>query len=146
MTVSRWIVLRMRDIVEKTRTNVPCLIHFFPKIVLYMRCVEKYGRARPATDGSIVQHMWFACQVTKATKTHSEYVILFFHNEWLHKSTSLLHYMYPACLAVTHIFQTYKTFWLEYLFSSSGTVCNWTFPCKSPKKSTFTFYFDGQNW
>jgi hypothetical protein len=43
--------------------------------------VEKYGTARQATDDKI-QCMYFACGITKATGTHSQYVILvaFPHN------------------------------------------------------------------
>jgi hypothetical protein len=38
--------------------------------------VEKYGTAREATNDNIIRHMCFGCQITKATDTHSEYVIL----------------------------------------------------------------------
>jgi hypothetical protein len=38
--------------------------------------VEKYGTARQATDDDIIRRMRFACRITKATDTHSEYVIL----------------------------------------------------------------------
>jgi hypothetical protein len=38
--------------------------------------VEKYGTARQATNDNIKQHMHFACWITEATDTHSEYVIL----------------------------------------------------------------------
>jgi hypothetical protein len=38
--------------------------------------VEKYGRARQVTDISTIRCMRFACWITKATDTHSEYVIL----------------------------------------------------------------------
>ena len=39
--------------------------------------MEKYGTARQVTDG-----MWhgLACWITKATDTHNEHVILFFHS------------------------------------------------------------------
>jgi hypothetical protein len=37
--------------------------------------VEKYGTARQATDDSIIGRMRFACWITNATDTHSEYVI-----------------------------------------------------------------------
>jgi hypothetical protein len=40
--------------------------------------VEKYGRARQATDDNIIRRMRFACWITKATDTHSQYVILIF--------------------------------------------------------------------
>jgi len=38
--------------------------------------MEKYGRARQATNGNVIWHMDFACCVNKATDTHSEYAIL----------------------------------------------------------------------
>jgi hypothetical protein len=41
--------------------------------------LEKYGTAKRATDGNIIQRMRFACWITKATDTRSEYVILHFH-------------------------------------------------------------------
>jgi hypothetical protein len=52
---------------------------YFPKIVPFLDNVEKYGRARQATDDNIIRGMCFACWITKATDTHSEYVILPFH-------------------------------------------------------------------
>jgi hypothetical protein len=38
------------------------------------------GSARQATDENGIQRMRFECWVTKATDTHSEYVILLFHS------------------------------------------------------------------
>jgi len=37
--------------------------------------VEKYDRVRHATNDSIIRRTRFACWMTKATDTHSEYVI-----------------------------------------------------------------------
>ena len=37
---------------------------------------EKYGRAGRATDDNIIRRMRFACGVTKAADTHSEYVMI----------------------------------------------------------------------
>jgi hypothetical protein len=47
--------------------------------------VEKYGRDRQVTDDNIILRMRFACWITKATDTHSEYVILiaFEMQQWL---------------------------------------------------------------
>jgi hypothetical protein len=63
--------------------------------------VEKYGTAGQATDGSIIRRMRFAWWVTKATDTHSEYVILiaFPRQQWLRERASMLGYTYIACLA-----------------------------------------------
>jgi hypothetical protein len=41
--------------------------------------VEKYVTAGQATDDNIIRRMRVACWKTKATDTHSEYVILLFH-------------------------------------------------------------------
>jgi hypothetical protein len=63
--------------------------------------VEKYGTARQATDDNIILRMRFAFQVTKATNTHSEYVILiaFTLQQWLRKSVSMLRIpTLPVCL------------------------------------------------
>jgi hypothetical protein len=38
--------------------------------------MEKYDRAGQVTDDNITRRMRFACWITKATDTHSEYVIL----------------------------------------------------------------------
>jgi hypothetical protein len=50
--------------------------NFFPKIVPFMRYVEKFGRAGQATDDNIIRRMRIAGWITKAIDTHFEYVIL----------------------------------------------------------------------
>jgi hypothetical protein len=62
--------------------------------------VEKYGRARQATDDNIIRRMLYACWIPKATDTHSEYVILiaFPRQEWLSERTSML-LLYVHCLS-----------------------------------------------
>jgi hypothetical protein len=42
--------------------------------------MRKYGRARQATDDNITRRMRFACWVTKATDTHSQYISLIIIN------------------------------------------------------------------
>jgi len=44
-----------------------------------------------------------ACRITKATNTHSEYVILiaFLLQQWLHEHTPVLRYAYIGCLVST---------------------------------------------
>jgi len=41
--------------------------------------VEKYGTARQTADDSKIRSMHYACWITKATDTHSEYAILLQH-------------------------------------------------------------------
>jgi hypothetical protein len=47
--------------------------------------------------------MCMACWITKATNTHSQYVILiaFPVQQWLHEHTSVLCYAYIACLVIS---------------------------------------------
>ena len=69
----------------------------FPKLMLFMRYVGKYGAARQAT-----QHMCTAYYITKATHTytHLEYVILtaFPWQQWLCEHASMLP-LYGHCLS-----------------------------------------------
>ena len=62
--------------------------------------VEKYGRARQATDDNIIRRMRIACCIPKATDTHSEYVILiaFPLQQWLCERSSILR-LYVNCLS-----------------------------------------------
>jgi hypothetical protein len=64
--------------------------------------VQKYGTAGQAIDDNIIRRMRFAGWVTKATDTHSEYVILiaFTLQQWSRERTSLLRYTYIVSVAV----------------------------------------------
>jgi len=70
--------------------------------------VEKNGTVRQATDDNIIQCMRIACWITKATHTHThthtEYVklIAFPQQQWLRERTSMLRYIYIACLAFSY--------------------------------------------
>jgi hypothetical protein len=56
------------------------------------------GRARQATDDNIIRRMRFACWITKATDTHSEYVIIlaFARQKWLRERAQYYVYKYIA--------------------------------------------------
>jgi hypothetical protein len=65
-----------------------------------MRYVKKYGTAGQATDDNIIWNISFACWITTATDTNSEYVILnaFPRQLWLQERASVLRYTYIDCL------------------------------------------------
>jgi hypothetical protein len=68
-----WETFPIQD-VDKLKTHILCSItFFFRKSWRLWDNVQKYGRARQATNGNIIQHMRVACCITKATDTHSEY-------------------------------------------------------------------------
>jgi hypothetical protein len=72
------------------------------KYIIYRINVEKYSRAGQTTDDSIIWRMRIACWITKATNTHSEYVIFIARplQQWLQERTLLLRYTYIVTLYV----------------------------------------------
>ena len=104
--MSRW-VLRTRNVSDKScwenqNTHFMFNNFFFPKIVPFMRWCEKkkYGTGRQASHYNIIRRMRFKCWKTKATHTHSEYVILitFQRQKWFHERASILR-LYVRCLS-----------------------------------------------
>ena len=81
MLIPRWILPRMRIVSDKSCTESQNT-HFmfnncFPNIMSFMRMwKKKCGTAGQATNGNIILRMHFVCWITKATDSHSEYVIL----------------------------------------------------------------------
>jgi hypothetical protein len=72
--------------------------------------VEEYGTARQVTDDNIIRRMRFACRITKATGTHSEYVIIiaFPRQQWLRERVSILRCTYH-CLSSRNTFVAVDT-------------------------------------
>jgi hypothetical protein len=90
--------------------------------------VEKYGTATQATHGNIKQGMRFACWTTKATDTHSEYVILivFPRKQWLSESGSMLRYSYTYtyCQNSNNTNLLYHSFFKRWKKSMTFTILN----------------------
>jgi hypothetical protein len=91
------VLLRMRNVSDKScrenqNTHFVFNNFFFRKSCRLWDNVQKYGTARQATYGNITWRMRFACWITKATDTHSEYVILiaFPRQQWLRERASML--------------------------------------------------------
>jgi hypothetical protein len=101
-------VLRMREmfqtkVVEKIKTHILCSITFFSfseNRAVYEIVWGKKCRVGQATDDSVTRRMRVACWISKATNTHSEYVILtaFLLQQWLNERASILRCTYMACL------------------------------------------------
>jgi hypothetical protein len=91
---------------EKIEIHILCSGTFFRKSCRLWDNVEKSCTTRQATDDNIIQRMLFACWITKATDTHSEYVILiaFAWQQWLRERASMLRQTYSACL----VFNVYR--------------------------------------
>ena len=78
MSVSSWILLRMRNVSNKIcrEYDILCSITVFFRISCRLWDVEKYGTAGQAADNNIIQRKRFACWITKATNTISQYLLL----------------------------------------------------------------------
>jgi len=86
--------------------------------------VEKYCNGEQAIDNNKIRPMRFACLITEATNTHSEYVIClaFPQQQWLHDRASFLHFTFiaslnfrfsPCVVTVSHFY--YPTNALNYI-------------------------------
>jgi hypothetical protein len=85
MVVPRWILLKMRNISERSwRGNQNT--YFMSYKLFFWNSVEKYCGKREATNDLIIRRMRYACWITKATDTHSEYLLLFHSNSGLLKA------------------------------------------------------------
>jgi len=90
---------------ESFRENQNARLHsitFFRKSWLLWYNVEKCGRAGQAACDSIIRRMCISWGKTKATDTHSEYVIViaFLLWQWLRERVSMSRYTYIACLVI----------------------------------------------
>ena len=72
---------------------------FSEKIVLLWDNVEEYVTAGEATEDNVILRVRFACSISKAKNTHSEYVTLiaFPLQQCLHERAWVLRYTYIAC-------------------------------------------------
>jgi hypothetical protein len=66
-----WFLLRMKNVSDKTCREKS-------KHILFSNNMGKYNSTRQFTDDNIIRRMRFAGWITKATDTHSEYVIYCF--------------------------------------------------------------------
>ena len=84
-------------VVDKIKTHILRYFFFRKSHHLYDN-VEKYGRDGHARDDNIIRRMRFACWITKATDTPSEYVILiaFPCQQWLSECALILRYTYST--------------------------------------------------
>jgi len=76
------------------------LLNNFPKVIPFGDNVEEYGTARQATEATVIRPMRYACWITKATDTHSEYVVLiiFPRQKYLQNRALILPWTHSAYL------------------------------------------------
>ena len=110
----RWILLRMRDVSEKScgdnqNTHFVFNNSFFLKIMPFWDDVEKIWQSQTDHKWQLMWHICFACWITNATDLHSEYVIFsaFPWRQSLHRCMSVLHFTYIASL-VEHLMWPFR--------------------------------------
>jgi len=95
----------MRDVSDRTGREI-CL---YPILSSKNLCrwwgnVEKYGTARQATDGYIIERMRTACWIPRAKNTHSEYISWCFSTATIDSRTRLnFAFRYIACIVIPGI-------------------------------------------
>jgi len=106
-------------VVEKRKTHILYSITFFSEYhavyeITWKNIVER-GRPQLA-----ILHMRIACWITKATSTHSGYVILiaFPKQQWLHERASLL--SYTNIVFLIFLRQGWRYSWISRLFFPKG--------------------------
>jgi hypothetical protein len=85
--------------------------------------VKKYGTAKQTTDDNIMQHIYFECWITKATDTHSEYVILngFSTAKMVTRTClSVTLYVFCLCCLFTHPVKQNQANTLQHVMSVSS--------------------------
>jgi hypothetical protein len=97
MRISHCILLRVRNISDKVVEKIKTLLMFSKfcrRSCRLWQKVEKCGTAREATDDNIIRRKHIACSISKATDTHSEYVILIAvpRQKWLRERCTMLRY------------------------------------------------------
>jgi hypothetical protein len=74
--ISRWILLRVRNISNRSHTEHQNTLHsqlpFLANRAFLWDKFEKCGKTRQATDGNVIRSMGFACWVTMDTHTHAD--------------------------------------------------------------------------
>jgi hypothetical protein len=88
-------------VVEKIKTHILCSVTFFQNPCRLWYNVEKFGRARQATDDNIIWRMRFAYWVTKSTDTHTHNKLTLTvipQQKPLGERASILRYKFGVCL------------------------------------------------
>jgi len=95
---------------------------FFPPKIVPCMWRGKILQSRTGHRWNIIWRMRFACWITKAMDTHSEYVkrIAFPLQQWLHERARMLRYTYIAW----HVY----SFSCKVTFSNAAPICVF-FPC-----------------
>ena len=85
-------------VVEKIKTHFKFNNFFFENPAVYE--IKRKNTAEPDRPQMTIRCMRITCWITKATDTHSEYVILiaFPLQHWLRELASLIRHTYITCL------------------------------------------------
>ena len=87
-------------VVERIKPHILCSVTVSRKSRRFWYSMGNYCGAREAKDHKIVRRMRFGCGITKATDTHSWYLMLisFPWHQWLLERPSVLRYTYIVWL------------------------------------------------
>jgi len=107
MIIPRSNLLRVKNFSDKIykenhNTHFILKSFFSDNRAIYEIMWKKYCRIGQVTGGNMIRFMHFACCITKATDTHSKYIICVLtalpRRQLLLERVSVLRYTYPASL------------------------------------------------
>jgi hypothetical protein len=127
-------MFQLEVVVVKIKTHISHSITFPRKLRPLWDNMEEYDRAREATDDNTIRRMRFACWITKATDTHSQYVpiIAFQRQQSISEDFSKLH-LYAYCLPNTfYIFPQYVQ-----IFNTLNFTCLHSFNLFAKQKTYY---------
>jgi len=101
LIISCSFILRMRNVLEKSCKENQNTHFIFSDFFKKLYCLWDMWKniVEPDRQHMTTWLMCLACWMSKATSTHSEYIILidFPLQQWLHEHSPVLHYTYIAC-------------------------------------------------
>ena len=126
--ISRSVLLRVNNVSDKTcreNQNTHFMFnnfYFSENRAVYEIMWKKYCTARQSTDDNTIRRMRIACWITKATDTHSEYVILiaFQRQQWWRERTSIYVCTYIACHFISPCVSRARPFHLTGIYCPSS--------------------------
>jgi hypothetical protein len=135
MTTYRSVLLRLINVLDKSCEENRNIHYIFNNL---RDNVEEYGRARQATDDNIIRFMDFACWITKATGTQSEYVTLiaFPRLYWLCELFSILSWTYIEILVARYV-SMLRTILLSSTSDNGSWESNLPWSCRQKNTTKF---------
>jgi hypothetical protein len=99
------------EVAEKIKTHVLCSVNLVPKIMPFMRYVEKYGTAGQATDDNTIRRTRFPCWINQGYRhtLRIRNTVAFQRQQLLRERAAMLRHTYEHNFCLVSHFQVYQS-------------------------------------